>query len=58
MKTPIKAIRLKCLECSAYQVKEVRECSVSTCPLYIYRMGHRPKDEEQKADIIENHKSA
>lgn len=41
--TPIKAIRAKCLDCCAGQVKEVRECSVRACPLFQYRMGKRPK---------------
>lgn len=41
-RTPIKAIRAKCLECSVGQVKEVRECPIKSCPLYEYRMGHRP----------------
>jgi hypothetical protein len=45
-RTPIKAIRAKCLECSNDQVKEVRECTIEKCPLYEYRMGKRPKDGE------------
>lgn len=40
--TPIKAIRAKCLECSNYQPKEVRECLITDCPLYRYRMGKNP----------------
>lgn len=44
--TPMKAIRAKCLECSSGQFKEIRMCPVKTCPLYEYRDGHRPKDEE------------
>ena len=44
--TPIKAIRQKCLECSNYQPKEVRLCSVKNCALYVYRDGHRPKDDK------------
>ena len=42
--TPIKAIRAKCVDCCAGQPKEVRLCSIEKCPLYPYRMGHRPKD--------------
>lgn len=42
--TPLKAIRAKCLECSCGQVKEVRLCILTNCPLYPYRMGKRPKD--------------
>ena len=41
--TPLKAIRLKCLECSADTIKEVRLCPVHDCELYQYRMGHNPK---------------
>ena len=39
---PIKAIRQKCLDCSTYQVKEIRNCVIVDCPLYPYRMGKRP----------------
>lgn len=41
--TPMKAIRTKCLDCSAGQPAEVRLCSLEKCPLYPYRMGHRPQ---------------
>ena len=41
--TPLKAIRLRCLECSAGSIKEVRLCPVHDCELYQYRMGHNPK---------------
>ncbi len=46
IKTPIKAIRAKCLDCSCWQVKEIRECPVNLCPLWHYRMGKRPKNNE------------
>ena len=42
MATPIKAIRAKRLECSAGQLKEVRDCVIHDCPLYPYRMGKNP----------------
>lgn len=44
--TPLKAIRKKCLDCCCGQVKEVRLCPIKRCPLYEYRDGHRPVDEE------------
>ncbi len=47
--TPIKAIRAKCIDCSCGQLKEVRECPITHCPLYPYRMGKRPK-EDAKVD--------
>ena len=45
--TPLKAIRAKCLDCSCGQIKEVRLCPMDDCPLYPYRMGHRPKFSEE-----------
>ena len=50
--TPMKAIRLKCLDCSNGQYSEVRFCGVGTCPIYPYRMGKRPKpiDWEKEAE--------
>ena len=40
--TPLKAIRLYCLEeCEdGGSYKNVKECYLSTCPLYEYRSGH------------------
>ena len=42
--TPIKSIRLHCLECSGDSYTEVRECIIHECPLYPYRMGKRPTE--------------
>ena len=42
--TPMKAIRAKCLDCCCGQAKEVRSCPCENCPLFPYRMGHRPKE--------------
>jgi hypothetical protein len=42
--TPIKAIRAKCMDCSCWSFKEVRLCPIKQCPLFGYRLGHRPKD--------------
>jgi hypothetical protein len=35
----LKAIRLKCLDCSGYQPREVRNCHLQGCALWSYRMG-------------------
>lgn len=40
--TPIKAIRMKCLDCCSGQNKEIRLCTVINCPIYPYRFGRRP----------------
>ena len=41
--TPLKAIRLKCLDCSGTSVKEVRLCHLWDCSLWAYRRGKRPE---------------
>ena len=46
--TPMKAIRAKCLDCSCYQPKEVRLCPVTSCAIWPYRLGKRPKQEAPK----------
>ena len=38
----LKAIRLKCLDCSVYQLEEVRLCPARACALWPYRMGRDP----------------
>ena len=50
IETPLKAIRKKCLDCSYYQPKEVRECTCIDCPIAPYRFGRRPS--ESIVDII------
>ena len=44
--TRAKAIRLKCLDCSAGQLSEVRKCPAEHCPLWRYRMGKEIKDDK------------
>lgn len=41
--TPVQAIRAKCIDCSAGERGEVKNCTMKDCPLYPYRMGKRPK---------------
>ena len=40
-----KAIRMKCLDCCADQLAEVRKCAATNCPLWRYRMGREENDE-------------
>ena len=42
-KSPLKAIRAKCLDCCAGQPKEVKLCPIEECPIYPYRFGKNPK---------------
>ncbi len=56
---PLKAIRANCLDCCCGKPSEVRLCPVKTCPLWGYRMGHRPSATDVKAvtAALENHHS-
>ena len=56
-RTPIKAIRAKRLDCCCGQVQEVRLCIDDDCPLWEYRMGHRPKDDKSIDDNTKPEKS-
>lgn len=56
IRTPLKAIRAKCLDCSGQQFVEVRLCTVKNCPLYEYRMGHRPPKDKNIDDDTSNEK--
>ena len=45
--TPTKAIRHQCVECMGWASHEVKHCTAYTCPLYPYRMGKRPQDDNE-----------
>lgn len=49
VKTPIKAIRAKCLDRCCDSFQEVKRCPITDCPLYPYRLVHRPKKEDLNA---------
>lgn len=53
IRTPMKAIRAKCRDCTCNQIVEIRECPITDCPLWEYRMGHRPKKDTPSEDFSE-----
>ena len=38
----LRAIKLKCLDCSTYNINEIKECPVKNCPLFPFRLGKNP----------------
>ena len=57
--TPIRAIRLMCIECMGHQIQHVEGCSAHTCPLFPYRMGDaHNKSEKQRAVMAERAKKS
>ncbi|MDR2605570.1 MAG: hypothetical protein LBC55_09545 [Desulfovibrio sp.] len=52
-KTPLQAIRAKCLDCSGGDTAEVEGCLIPDCPLYTFRTGL-----ELRCDVIPAQKKA
>lgn len=50
IRTPLKAIRAKCLDCVNGQIYEINKCHLEGCPLWEYRTGHRP-DKRAKGNL-------
>ena len=40
--SPLKAIRLKCLDCCCGSPSEVKLCPCEKCPIYPFRLGKNP----------------
>lgn len=52
--TPIQAIKKKCKEdCCAGDLVSWKECSVKTCPLWVYKMGKRPQKQGDSLSFSE-----
>jgi hypothetical protein len=41
--SPLKQIRLRCLDCRGNQYKQVRFCDTADCPLWYLRFGKMPQ---------------
>ena len=53
--SPLRAIRLHCIDCCCGQMSEVRNCPCTNCFLYPYRMGNNPY---RKREMTEEQKQA
>lgn len=62
--SPLRAIRLNCLDCMGGSGNEVKLCPSEQCPLYPYRFGKNPNrtkrilSESQKALLVDQLKKA
>ena len=50
-----KAIRERCLMCSAWNVVEVRNCELTDCALYPFRLGTGKQDPKARDRAIRNY---
>ena len=46
--SPLKALRANCLDCSCYQLNEIRLCEATGCALWPFRAGRHPGIVAQK----------
>lgn len=53
--SPLRAIRMKCLDCCCGQISEVRNCPCTNCSLHPFRMGNNPY---RKREMTEEQKQA
>ena len=48
--SPLRAVRLKCLDCTCNSPKEVEACPIKACPLWAFRFGRNPYRKPQSAE--------
>jgi len=53
--TMAKAIRAKCIDCSAGDPVEVRKCTLRDCPLWQYRFGCMPETAARRGKDVGQH---
>jgi hypothetical protein len=56
--TPLRAIRKKCLECCCGSQKQVKECHITDCTLWPWRLGRRPSPASVKDTRTASEKEA
>lgn len=49
-RSPLSAIRAKCIECMGDSVIEVKRCMISQCALYPFRFGKNPYRKRELTD--------
>ncbi len=55
---PLAAIRAKCLDCTCYQIQEVKLCEALNCPLWPFRAGHHPYKKSPSKGGVPRERSA
>ncbi len=40
--TPLRALRARCMDCCNWSTHEVRNCQVTDCPAWVFRLGKNP----------------
>lgn len=56
--SPLRAIRLKCLDCCCQQRNEVKDCTAANCPLFNFRLGKNPNRKSSGRVMTDEQKQA
>jgi hypothetical protein len=56
-KTPMQAIRRKCLDCCCDSYTEVENCTTNDCALWTRRFGKRPDTAKRKGKKVDESES-
>ena len=51
--SPLKAIKLFCIDCCGGSFQEVKKCPCKKCPLYNFRVGKKMAVEKKKREMSE-----
>ena len=57
LKTPYKTFRAKCMDCTLNQYNEITYCTSYACPIYPYRFGKKPTEDDTRIHLEAINKS-
>jgi hypothetical protein len=52
--SPMKAIRQYCLDCTCGSTEAVRNCSIASCYVWLYRFGRNPRASEMIVPVTDD----
>jgi len=55
-RSPLAAIRLKCLDCVCYSAGEVGKCDIANCSIWPFRFGKRPSTAKRQGKTVSHNK--
>ena len=57
LRTPYKTFRAKCMDCTQSQYDEIKYCQVPQCPIYPFRFGKKPTEDDTRIHLEAVNKS-
>jgi len=57
LKTPYKTFRAMCMSCTQKQYNEIKYCQSFECPIYPFRFGKKPTEDDTRIHLDAVNKS-